>query len=241
MRIIKNGTVVQLTYLPRLFPVNCYLVDEPEGLTLVDAALPGNVDAILKAAETLNKPITSIVLTHAHSDHIGSLDGLKARLPELKVWISARDSKLLRGDVTLEPNEEQMPIKGGVPKKVKTKPDVLLEDGDTIGSLTAISVPGHTPGSMAFFDTRSGVLLAGDAFQTRGGVSLAGMLRPSFPFPALATWNLKASLESARKLVELKPKLLAAGHGEMVPNPVGSMLNSIAAAEKKLAKRKGDA
>ncbi|CAM3980589.1 hypothetical protein PAAL109150_03445 [Paenibacillus alkaliterrae] len=61
MRFIREKTVVQLTYLPTIFPVNCYLVEEEDGLTLVDAALPNNVKAILQAAERMEKPITRIV------------------------------------------------------------------------------------------------------------------------------------------------------------------------------------
>lgn len=75
MRIVRKHTIFQLTFLPRLFPVNCYLVDEPDGLTLIDAALPYSAKGILKAAETIGKPITRILLTHAHQDHVGPLMG----------------------------------------------------------------------------------------------------------------------------------------------------------------------
>lgn len=34
MRIVQVQHVYQLTFMPRLFPVNCYLVEEKEGLTL---------------------------------------------------------------------------------------------------------------------------------------------------------------------------------------------------------------
>nr|WP_188888570.1 MBL fold metallo-hydrolase [Paenibacillus radicis (ex Gao et al. 2016)] len=232
----KSNLVYQLTYLPNIFPVNCYLIEEEDGLTLVDAALPNNAEAIMKAAETIGKPIVRIVLTHAHSDHIGALDPLKSRLPEVKVYISARDARLLAGDVSLDPGESQLPIKGGVPKPgaIKTVPDVLLQEGDRIGSLLAISTPGHTPGSMSFLDTRSQTLIAGDALQLRGGIAVSGQLKPWFPFPALATWNKQASLESVRKLLTYKPALLAVGHGNMLPDPIAALTKAIATAERKL-------
>ncbi|WP_042165620.1 MBL fold metallo-hydrolase [Paenibacillus gorillae] len=236
MRITKSNQVYQLTYLPHIFPVNCYLVEEEDGLTLVDAALPNNAEAIIKAAEDIGKPIVRIVLTHAHSDHIGALDSLKARLPDVKVYISARDSRLLAGDAALEPGESQLPVKGGVPKPgaIKTMPDVLLQEGDRIGSLLAISTPGHTPGSMSFLDTRSQTLIAGDALQLRGGIAVSGQLKPWFPFPALATWNKQASLESARKLQAYKPAVLAVGHGNMLQQPGAALAKAIAEAERKL-------
>lgn len=239
MRIIREEGIVQLTYLPRLFPVNCYLIEETDGLTLVDAALPMNAGFIAAAAESAGKPIARIVLTHAHDDHVGSLDALKARYPQAKVLISRRDARLLEGDSGLEDHEGNRHIRGSVPRKVKTKPDILLQDGDRIGSLTAIAVPGHTPGSMAFLDERSGILFAGDAFQTRGGVALAGVVKPLFPFPALATWSLQASVDSGRRLLGLKPKLLAVGHGELLHNPSDAMLRSVDQAERKLARKGG--
>ncbi len=48
MSMTQHGAaLVQLTRLPRLFPVNCYLVREDDGWTLIDAALPRSAPAIL--------------------------------------------------------------------------------------------------------------------------------------------------------------------------------------------------
>lgn len=216
MKITRNGFLYQVSFMPRFFPVNCYLVEEETELTLIDAALPFSVKGILQAAQQIGKPITRIVLTHAHGDHIGALDGLKKVLPQAQVYISRRDAKLLAGNVELEADETQTPIKGGVPKGVQTKPDVLLEDGDQVGSLQAHAAPGHTPGSMAFLDVRSKALIAGDAFQVRGGVAVSGVVKFWFPFPAMATWSKRDALDSARKLRQLQPALLAVGHGRMI-------------------------
>lgn len=234
MQIKQERTVYQLAFLPRFFPVNCYLVEEENGLTLIDAALPYSVKGIMRAAETIGKPINRIVLTHAHDDHVGALDQLKLLLPDALVHISRRDARLLAGDVTLDPDEPDTPIRGGVPKKVKTRPDVLLEEGDRIGSLVAVALPGHTPGSFGFLDTRNQAFIAGDAMQTRGGIAVSGQLQPWFPFPAMATWNKKVALESVRKLREVKPSLLAVGHGRMLPEPGPAIERAIAAAEQQL-------
>ncbi|WP_138754704.1 MBL fold metallo-hydrolase [Paenibacillus sinopodophylli] len=236
MRMTREKTVIQLTYLPTIFPVNCYLVEEESSLTLVDAALPNNVKAIMKAAEKLGKPITRIVLTHAHTDHVGALDGLKQLLPEAQVFLSRRDARLLQGDLTLDQGEASGPIKGSIPKSVRTNPDVLLQDGDHIGSLLAVASPGHTPGSMSFLDTRNRILIAGDAFQTRSGVAVSGQLRLLFPFPAIATWDKRTSLASSRRLIQLNPSVLAAGHGNMIRHPLELMEKAVAAAERSLAK-----
>jgi glyoxylase-like metal-dependent hydrolase (beta-lactamase superfamily II) len=235
MRVIKEGFLYQLTFMPRFFPVNCYFIEEEDGLTLIDAALPYSVKPILQAAEKIGKQIKKIVLTHAHGDHIGALDELKARL-DVPVYISARDSRLLAGDTSLDSTEPQTPIRGGVPKNIQTRPDFLLKDGDQIGSLLVISTPGHTPGSMSFFDQRTNTLIAGDAFQTRGGTAVSGVIIPWFPFPAMATWNKETALQSARKIHELKPSVLAVGHGELIRDPGPIIEKAIQKAEAAFTK-----
>ncbi|MGQ8873804.1 MBL fold metallo-hydrolase [Paenibacillus sp. TSA_86.1] len=234
MRIVREFDVHQVTFLPRLFPVNVYLVEEEESLTLIDAGMPFSLKGILATAASLGKPINTIILTHAHADHIGALDGLKAALPDAEVCISRRDAQLLTGDTSLLPHEPQTPIRGSVPKAVRTKPDRLLEDGDQIGSLVAIASPGHTPGHMAFMDTRSRLLIVGDAYQVRGGLAVSGRVRPLFPFPALATWNREAALASAKRLAELEPSVLAVGHGRMLRQPAAAMRAAVADAQQRL-------
>lgn len=234
MRMIKNGFLYQVTFMANVFPVNCYLVEEGDGLTLIDAAMAFCAKGILKAAETVGKPITKIVLTHAHEDHVGALDLIKEVFSDAPVYISARDNRLMNGDRSLEPHEDQTPIKGGPPKKLKTRANVLLKDGDVVGSLKAIESPGHTPGSMSFLDIRTQTLIAGDALQTRGGVAIAGDVKPWFPFPAFGTWSRKTALASAKKLVSCEPKLLAVGHGRMLENPVAVMEVAIRNLEQKI-------
>lgn len=234
MRIVKEKTIYQLTFLPRIFPANCYLVEEEDSLTLIDAALPYSWKGILEAANKIGKPITRVLLTHVHEDHVGALDAFKEALPKVPVYVSKRDARLMEGDVTLDKGEPEMPIRGSVPKNLKTRADILLEDGDRIGSLLALSTPGHTPGSMSFLDTRNKALIVGDTFQTRGGIAVVGQVRPLFPFPSWATWNPALVLESAKKLSEYNPTLLATGHGKMLKSPIAAIERAIKEAEQNL-------
>ncbi|MCU5091558.1 MBL fold metallo-hydrolase [Bacillus toyonensis] len=237
MKLIKVGTVHQIAFLPRLFPINCYFVEEETGLTLIDAALPFCAKKILEAARKLGKPITNIVITHAHDDHVGALDAIKQELPNVSVYISERDARLLEGDLSLQLGEPGTQVKVSVSKRIKTIPDILLQEGDQIGSLVAIAAPGHTPGSMAFLDTRNDALIVGDAFQTREGVAVAGQLMWLFPFPMFGTWDAEVSLKSAQKLLEYKPSILATGHGKMIKNPLVQMQRAIEEAERNLTRK----
>ena len=56
--------------------INCYLVREDDGFTLIDTANGGQEQQIMQAAQKLGLPIARILLTHAHVDHVGSLDKL---------------------------------------------------------------------------------------------------------------------------------------------------------------------
>ncbi|OBZ14271.1 hypothetical protein A8L34_09965 [Bacillus sp. FJAT-27264] len=236
MRVLQEGHLIQLTWMPSFFPVNCYLIEEEDGLTLIDAAMPFSAKGIIGTAEKLGKKISRIILTHAHGDHVGALDEVAKHYADAKVYISERDAALLRGDRSLRADEPQTPIKGSVPKKITTKPDVLLREGDTIGSLKAISTPGHTPGSMSFIDQRSGAVIVGDAIQMFRGFVVSGTIVPLFPFPALATWHKEIALSSARKLLQLKPSIIAAGHGNWMKDPVNELQRAILRAEKALGK-----
>src|SRR6266566_4426746 len=142
-----------LFQLTRLVAFNCYLIREDDGFTLIDTNMSGQAQAIVQEASKLGLPIVRILLTHAHVDHVGSLDALHDALPNVQVAISERDARFLSGDKSLDPSEPQVRLRGGYPV-CKTKPALLLHEGDHIGSLEVIATPGHTPGHIAFLDTR---------------------------------------------------------------------------------------
>jgi glyoxylase-like metal-dependent hydrolase (beta-lactamase superfamily II) len=219
MKVIRETD--RLFRLTRFGMVNCFLVTEETGLTLIDTGLSGSAKEILAAAKQLASPINRIVLTHAHIDHVGSLDALCVTLPQAEVFIGARESRLLAGDLSLLPGESGKPLFGFI--HVNSRPTRLLSDGDSIGSLQTISTPGHTPGHFSLLDTRDGSLIAGDAFTTQMGIVAAGAFKPLFPFPAIFSWNRTIGAESARKLCNLNPARLASGHGPTIENPRAAM------------------
>jgi glyoxylase-like metal-dependent hydrolase (beta-lactamase superfamily II) len=217
------------TRISRFGFVNAYLVQEDDGLTLIDAMLPRSTKAILAAAQAAGSPIVRIALTHAHSDHIGSLDALAAELPDAEVIISTRDARFLAKDMTLDPDEPQVKLRGGYPGAA-TRPTRTVEPGERIGSLEVIASPGHTPGHVSFFDHRDGTLITGDAYSTLGGVETTAHTNWRFPLPAMGTWHRPTELQSARRLRQLDPARLAPGHGRIVENPGRAMDAAIARA-----------
>ena len=231
MRIARYGE--HLVQLQAWGLFNCTLVREPDGWTLVDALRPGQAKAILRAVDALGGEIRRIVATHAHLDHVGSLDALAAALPAAEVALGARKARILAGDLSLQTGEPETPLRGYA--HLQRAADRLLEDGDRVGHLRVIACPGHTPGHTAFLDTRDGALLAGDALFTRGGLAVAGTMRLRFCLPSLATWDRSLALASGRRLAALEPSCIASGHGPVIEVSRDDLWKALARLEKQLA------
>ena len=220
IRVTEN--LIQLT---RARFVNAYLVREEDGFTLVDTTMGGAADALLSAATGAGGAIRRIALTHGHGDHVGSLDSLKQRLGDsVEVLMPDVDARVHAGEQV-----SVVKLPGAWPK-LETRPDVRLGAGDEVGSLEVVPAPGHTPGHVAFQDTRDGTLIAGDTFTAYGRLAVASHFYLRFPFAAMASWDKTRVLESARRLRSLDPTLLAVGHGPVVRDPGWAMDQAISRA-----------
>ena len=217
--------------LTRFGFVNCYLVHEADGFTIIDTGLAGSADAILEAARSAVTSLRRIVLTHAHMDHVGSVDALVETLGAGKVELvaPARSLPLLQRppDKSLRPGEPGGKNKGGLPG-IASRPTRLLEEGELIGSLLAIETSGHIPGHLSFLDQRDGTLYAGDALIGMGRLSISGFAPWYFPLPNFATWDKATALASAKKLLTWPIERFACGHGAVQPGGRAALNDAIA-------------
>ena len=208
---------VQLT---RFGLINCFLVREPDGFTLIDANLKDSGADILAAAAGV--PIRRILLTHAHVDHMGSVDEIVAKQTDVTVGASRRSLPMLAipPDRTLHPEELQNggeadskgEVKGATPG-MRTPVSLLLQQGDPVGSLRVIETPGHIPGHLSFLDERDGTLYAGDALFGMSHLGVTGWA--PWWFPLNKCWNRRLAKQSAEHLLQYDIERFATGHGPL--------------------------
>lgn len=203
--------------------VNAYLVDGPEGLTLVDAGQPGRESRIEDALRKGKRPpgeVANILVTHCHPDHIGGLAEV-ARKTGAPVYAHPLDAGIVRSGA---PSPQGTPrsllgrallpmirSKGTEPASVNREL-VGEEDLPIAGGMRVIHTPGHTPGHTSFLWPSRGVLFAGDA-----AANLLGRLGP-----ALVDEDPAGADRSFAHLATLEFEVALFGHGSpLVRNAAG--------------------
>lgn len=146
-----------------------YAVDRERKIACVIDAAPGSFKAL---RSKLNGLEVYVFLTHGHWDHVADAKALKENL-KAKLYLHRDDiplvknvgfQKMIAGDQPYEPFE----------------PDVLLNGGETLTcggwSFEVLHLPGHTFGSVGFYDKANNQLFVGDTlfYKAIGRTDLGG-------------------------------------------------------------------
>jgi glyoxylase-like metal-dependent hydrolase (beta-lactamase superfamily II) len=180
--------------------VSAYLLIRGDEVALVDLGLPGSdpaIEAALKAAGTGYDKVRHIVLTHMHPDHVGGLEAIGPKVGAT-IYAGAADLGGIASDKVLSP----------------------VKDGDEVFGLQIIGTPGHTVGHISVFDPSTGVLVAGDALRTTGGLVGSDPQYTADPIDAD---------DSVRKLAKLDVKAILPGHGDPLLKGASAELRKLAA------------
>jgi len=132
--------------------VSSHLIDTGQGLILLDTTYQETVYLLLESIRRLGfdpDDISFIVHCHAHYDHCGGTRAI-VELTGAKTLLGEADVELLEQRPELSWGPEY-----GVEFEESFKVDRLLRDGDVVSlgnvAIECVHIPGHTPGSMAFF------------------------------------------------------------------------------------------
>jgi len=142
------------------FGQNCSIVSLAASKTAVVVDPGGDVPRILEAIASRGVKVERIWLTHGHIDHAGGAAELKERLGGVPIEGPDIRDKFLLDELP------QSGLKYGILDARPVTPDRWLAEGDELklGDLAfqVLHVPGHTPGSLVYFNEANRFALVGD-------------------------------------------------------------------------------
>ena len=205
--------------------VNSYLIVDTDGVTIIDAGLPGDWKALQAELASIGKSlgdVRALILTHGDTDHIGFAARLY-RETGIAACVHEADADRARL-IVKKPNSGWGPVKigplagflwysarrGGLRIKPATELRTIADNEvlDVPGSPRIIHTPGHTPGSVAVHVPALGALFAGDTMTTRN--VLTGVTGPK---PAPFTLKPEQAIASLDRIQDIDATWLLPGHG----------------------------
>lgn len=182
--------------------VSAYVLTRNGEAAIIDTGTEGSVAGIAATLDALGadwNQVGTVILTHLHGDHIGSLPAVLDAAPEATAFAHAAD----------------------IPGIPSPKPITPVGDGDQLFGLKVIHTPGHTPGHIALLEPQLGVMFAGDAINGAN----PGVSGPNPQF----TPDMALAIESARRLGTFDYETVVFGHGEPVIGSASDAVADMAA------------
>ncbi len=198
--------------------MNVYFIEDGDGVVQFDAGTRSMRKKAAAAARELGG-LKRIVLGHAHADHRGTAPYLGA-----PVFCHPDEVTDAEGDKAVTPyfNLSLLPVApvrwiyplllrwwdGGAVKVNGT-----VTEGDEVAGFKVLHFPGHAPGLIGLWRESDRVALVSDVVYLVDSARLKPLPHgeASVPHPAFA-WNHQEAKRSLRRLAELEPLVVGAGH-----------------------------
>lgn len=178
-------TQIQQLTIPMYYSghVNIYFIEGTEGYYLIDAGLATD-EAVKLINQWAPRPITGVLLTHAHQDHLG-LAGAIARTDGCPVYLFSEEYQRLQDANQQSEKIKQLFAEGGLPAELRYEAiesyemtrrsnadkltgakivELSTEDkfSTNLGDLDVIHTPGHTMGHCCFYLAEQELMFSGD-------------------------------------------------------------------------------
>ncbi|GIE77504.1 MBL fold metallo-hydrolase [Actinoplanes philippinensis] len=207
--------VVDGVFELRMGYVNVHLVVTDDGVVLIDTGLPGRSPLIERGLRGIRRSlgeVTTILVTHHHPDHVGSLATLREQTGARVIAHAAEVPWIGGHHAPAQPVGVLAKLVGrlvGTAPPTKVDQLITVDGSEPLPGFTALHTPGHTRGHVSYLlDRAGGVLFAGDAAGSRRG-RVSGPPRPVTADPIRAG-------ESLVRLAGLEFDRAVFGHGRAV-------------------------
>lgn len=222
--------------------VNCYLIEDGDGVTLVDAGLPSMWSLMLETLRRIGRTpddVRALVLTHGHFDHVGFARRARTEL-RVPVLVHPDDSSLAAHPYSYTPQRNRflyplrhprsLPVLGrmavagaltvkGIDDTAELPVDTAL---DVPGRPVPMFAPGHTGGHCILHLPDRDTVISGDALVTLDPYT--GKTGPQIVASA-ATADTARAMEALRPVAETGASTVLPGHGEPWTNGVDAAVS----------------
>ena len=160
------------------FMTNSYVCHDKGEAVLVDASAQTEAEqrAVVEYVEKRGLVVRHLLLTHAHIDHIFGCAAFSERYG--KTW------QMHHADLPFIVHAQEQAHLFGVALETPSPPEHFLDEADTIAFgdtvWRVLHTPGHSPGSLCFYDEREGALLSGDVL-FQGSIGRTDLMQGSMP------------------------------------------------------------